>query len=669
MPKYEIHGRQVNVDRELTDEEIEAIAADIQSLYGTRNPDVPTPDNLEPDQPPYPEMPQETMGFAETAVESIPALTAGGAGMAGFAVGGPALAVPAAGVGGATGQVIQDIIRGESTDPMEVLSQGLTQASFEAGGTLVVNLAGKILRYTPDMLRAMGISQGVDAQTAAKMALQAAPTAGTRPSLVETQRILQEGVPGDQPGQQVTGTLTRTQTGEASAISNLLESLGELGIFGSGVFRQNDENIERILQDRLDKVLLGLSGQARTTSEIGEAYVDTINTANRVLTEGYGAQLSVIQQEFKTGLIDTRALKAKVEGMIKASKRASESGKFSTLEDATLDELKRLADLPDSVSGDALLETFKVISQKSATMLEKGTQGYNSTAAGQLTDFIVTDLKPYVYGQLKKINPKAFDEYEVLNANYSSSKKLLTPALLKSVAQKGDKADFHGVGAALTETNNTDMVNAAFNALSQAKKVNKDLNVAEAMEGLRQGYLIKLVGGPSRDVAQIVQAAKSLKKYEAKQQVFNKVLGVSAPGVQKLLNAAYDASVKPRTGILGLMLRGMEAGAISTLSKGGQLAFSGYVGSGGGIGDVAMAMGFLGMPRVFAKFATNPKAVDKLLQLDKASSKMAPKLIMSNLIRIANEADINLEKEMEDELNRLYAGQRTAEMVRQTVAQ
>jgi hypothetical protein len=663
--KYEIGGRQIEVDRELTDEEIEAIAADVQGLYGSADMDVPTTDNLTAPEPPYPAMPQETMSFGETAVESLPAIGGGLAGMAGFAAGGPLLAVPAAGGGGVVGQMAQDIIRGEPFQPTELLAQGATQAVFEAGGTLVVNAAGKVLRYTPDMLRAMGISQGVDPMVAARQAMQMAPTAGSKESLAETQRILQEGVPGDKAGQKITGTLSRAQTGEASAVAGVLESLGELGIFGSGVFKRNDDNIERVLQEKIDQVLLGVSGQVRNTSEIGEIYVDTINTASRTLNEGYGAQLTALQAEFKTGTIDTRAIKAWASGKIKQSKRASESGKFSTLEDETLTELNRIIDLPDSVSGDALLETFKVISQKSSSMLEKGAQGYNSTASAQLTDLIVQDFKPFVHEQLRKINPKAFDDYDTLNANFAASKKLLTPALLKGVAQRGSKADFHGVGAALTETNNTDTVGAAFNALQKAKQVNKDLNVADAMDALRQGYLVKLFGGQSRDMSQVVQAAKSLKKYDAKQQVFNKVLGASAPGVQKLLNAAYDSSVKPRTGILGLMLRGMEAGAISTMSKGGQLAFSGYTASGGGILDVSLALGILGAPNLLAKLALKPSAVNKLLQLDKASSKMAPKLIMSNLSRIANEAGINLEEEIEDELNRLSQGQVMAEQITQ----
>jgi hypothetical protein len=652
---YEINGRRIEVERPLTDDEIETIAADMQGLYGGMNPDVPTTENLTAPDAPFPEEPQ-TMSFGETAVESLPAITGGAAGMAGFAAGGPTLAVPMAGAGGVVGQMAQDIIKGEAFDPYEIISQGLMQASFEAGGTLVVNAAGKIIRYTPEMLRRMGLSTNAPAEEVAAQALRMAPEAGTAESRLSTQQLLQEGVPSPREGEQITGTLSRSQTGTASAFTRVLESLGEIGIFGQATFRQNDENIETILQTRMDEVLQGLAPTVRTTSEIGEAYVDTVNQANRALTDGYGQALAGIQQDFRRGMIDTRALKAKISGIIKQSRRASESGKFSTLEPETLTELERVLDLPDSIAGDALLETLKVISQKSAGMLERGAQGYNSVASGQLTDFVVNDIKPFINEQLRKINPESFVKYEAINSNYSTSKNLLSPALLKSAASRGKKEDFSGVGALLTETNNPEIVKKAYAALGEAKRVNKDLNVADAMDALRQGYLLRLVGGSTRDPKQLVNAARSLKRNPKQLEVFKEVLGVSAPGVQRLLNAAFDVADKPQVGVLGLMLRGQE-------SKGIQLLASGAIGSGGSATDVALAAGVLAAPKLFAKFALNPTAVDKLLKLDKASRNMAPKLIMSNLTRIANEAGIDLQKEMEDELRRTFESQEMASQV------
>jgi hypothetical protein len=238
--------------------------------------------------------------------------------------------------------------------------------------------------------------------------------------------------------------------------------------------------------------------------------------------------------------------------------------------------------------------------------------------------------------------------------------------LLKTAAKRGQQDNFSGVGALLVETNNPEYVKKAFQALTEAKKVNKDLNVLEAADALRQGYLLKLVGGESRDLSQLVKAAEKLKSDTKKQEVFNEVLGASAPGVQKLLNAAFDASTGDSVGALSLMLRGEESQSIRTIVQAGG---AGFIGSGGTFKDLALAAAVLGTPRLFAKMALKPSAVNKLLQLDKASRNMKPKMIAANLGRIANEAGIDLEKEIETYLRKLSEAETQAQQIQQVVGQ
>ena len=216
--KYVINNRTIETTRSLTEAEIDSIAEDMQGVYGSANPDMPETGEQVTTDAPYPEMPQETMSFADTAIESIPAITGGLAGMAGMAVGGPVLAVPAAFSGGVAGEMAQNIIQGDAFDATNIFSEGLTQAAFEGGGTLVVNLAGKILRYTPAMLKAAGLSQGVDPVEAAKHMMKQAPAAGTPESRIATQQILQEGAKGPGLNQQTTATLSRGQTEQAGII-------------------------------------------------------------------------------------------------------------------------------------------------------------------------------------------------------------------------------------------------------------------------------------------------------------------------------------------------------------------------------------------------------------------------------------------------------------------
>ena len=663
--KYEINGRIIETEGPLTEEQIDAIASDMRTLYGSVDPDVPTTENLTTPPAPFPDAGQPT--FGEQVVQELPTITGGGLGMVGMATGGPPLAMGMAGAGGVAGGMLRDILQGKPFDPTNLVSEGLMQAAFEGGGSLAVDVGGKVVRYAPDVLKAFNITQGADPMQAASQLMRSgAPTAGTIESKRSTQEILQAGVPSAIPGQQVTASLSRGQTGQAGPMARLFESLGEIGLLGQGVFQRNAEQIDTILQTNLNKVLEGFSGRVRSTSEIGEAFIDTINTAKRALSDNYGTELTNIQQAFRTGYVDTSSLKARVQGLLKSAARASDTGKPTLFEEATVNEMRTILDLPDNVSGDALMGVLKRLSGRSSALLEKGTTGYNSVASAEITDFLTNTFRPFVDKQLKNIDPEAFNRYQTLNSNYANSTAALTPSLLKTAAKRGQQENFSGVGALLVETNNPEYVKKAFKALQEAKKVNKDLNVLESMEALRQGYLLKLIGGESRDLGQLVKAAERLKANPKQQEVFDEVLGASAPGVQKLLNAAFDASQGDSVGALSLMLRGQESQSLRTIVQAGG---AGFVGAGGTFTDLALAAAVLGTPRLFAKMALKPSAVNKLLQLDKASRNMKPKMIASNLGRLANEAGIDLEKEIESYLRQLTEGQQAAQQVQQAVGQ
>lgn len=662
--KYEINGRIIETEGPLTDEQIDAIAEDMRTLYGSIDPDVPTTENLTTPAPPYPEMPEQTLG--QQAVQELPTIVGGTAGIAGMAVGGPPAAMGFAGAGGVAGGMLRDIIQGKPFDPTNLISEGLMQAAFEGGGTLAVNVGGQIIRYAPDVVKAFNISQGANpAEAAAQLMRSGAPTAGTIESRRSTQEILQTGVIGES-GEQVTASLSRGQTGQAGPVARLVESLGAIGLLGQGVFQRNAEQIDTILQTNLNKILEGYSGRVRTTSEIGEVFIDTVNTAKRALSDNYGTELTNLQQEFRSGYVNTASLKARVSGLLKQASRASETGRPTLLEDATVAEMRGILDLPDQVSGDALLGVLKRLSGRSSALLEKGTTGYNSVASAEITDFLSKTFRPFVEQQLKDINGDAFSRYQALNKNYSEATSRLTPALLKSAAKRGQQENFSGVGALLVETNNPEYAKKAFEALKEAKRVNPELNVIEAVDALRQGYLLKLFGGESRDLKQMVSAAKRLKDNPKAQEMFDEVLGASGPGVQKLLNAAYDASQGESVGALSLLLRGQESQSLRTIVQAGG---AGFVGAGGTFTDLTLAAAVLGTPRLFAQLALKPSAVNKLLQLNKASRNMKPQLIASNLIRIADSAGIDLQKEIEKELRKYTEAEASAQQIQQVVGQ
>jgi hypothetical protein len=499
------------------------------------------------------------------------------------------------------------------------------------GGGLVARVGGQLVRFAPDVLRAFNITNAVDPAIAAKQLLERgapqAPIAGTTESRQATQQLLAERG----------GTLSKAQTGLAGTASRFMENIGRIGLTGSGRFDLVEKKNQQIIQDALNDVVEGVSGRVRDPSEIGELFIDTLNAGRRSLSGQYGAGLDAVKNGFGQAPVNVRAIKTRAQQELDKAASIFDESEASLLEPETQRILQDIVKLSDSVPANQMLDFLKVTNQRSAKLLDPTAPGYNSIASAQVEEFLENNFRPFVAGQLERINPNTFETYSALNRSYSQSKNALSPELLKAVARKGKREDFVGVGQALFGTSNKESVKKAFAALAEAKRLNPELNTLEATDALRQGYLTQLIGGQNREFANIVKAERQLNNNANMQSMFNEVLGVSATPVRKLINAATDVSDKPSEGFLGLLLRGKEAQSLAAL---GTL----YAGeSAAGLAGIGGALALLSTPAVFARISTNPKAVTKLLNINKASKSMAPQALSSALIRFGNEFGIDIE--------------------------
>lgn len=653
MPTYRIAGKTVRTEEPLTDAQIEEIAADMQGATQPSeqmvpqapqqavaprmgvNPDVPTQANLAPFTG-APE-PSASLGqrIKETAISTLPEFGSTAGGIIGLALGGPFGAVAGAALGGSSGAVVEDMVRKEVSDFKDILIEGGTQAAFEAGGGLVARVGGQLVSFVPDVLRAFNITNAVDPAIAAKQLLERgapqAPIAETTESLQATQQLLAQSG----------GSLSKAQTGLAGTASRFMENIGRIGLTGSGRFASKQKQNEQIIQDALNKVVEGVSGRVRDPSEIGELFIDTLNAGRRSLSSQYGSGLDAVKKGFGKAPVNVRAIKTRAQQELDKAASIFDKSGASLLEPETQRILQDIVNLSDSVPANQMLDFLKVTNQRSAKLLDPTAPGYNSIASAQVEEFLENNFRPFVSGQLQRINPQTFEPYSTLNKNYSQSKKALAPELLKAVARKGKREDFVGVGQSLYGTTNKESVKKAFAALAEAKRINPELNTFEAIDGLRQGYLTKLIGGQNREFANIVKAERQLNNNTNMQSMFEEVLGVSATPVRKLINAATDVSVKPSEGFLGLLLRGKEAQSLAAL---GTL----YAGeSAAGLAGLSGALVLLSTPAVFARISTNPKAVTKLLNINKASKSMVPQVLSSALIRFGNEFGIDIEGQAE----------------------
>jgi len=596
----------------MSQQEIEAV---LQQQYGT------------PTQP----TPAEEPGFLDTlgasAVEMLPEFGATGAGIAGMAVGGPLLAVPAAGLGGMFGEVLQNLVQGEPTEVDNLVREGLVQASFEAGGGLIAKVGGQVIRVAPEALKMAGITID-NATQALQQVVKQRPDliqAGTPESIEATQRLLVEGG----------GTLSKTQSGQAGPLATFGEKLARIGITGEGSFIKVQEKNDQIILDAFEDLVQGTAGRTRDPSEIGVIFTEAVDTGRSALSKQYGQQLDEIAQGFGGSQVSTKSLKNKVNDLI--SKGTVD---FDSIDPAVRKFYEMVKELPDNMSANRAIDLIKFANQRLSQMLDPtpGGTGYNSVAAAELTDFIDNVLKPQLKGGLASANPQVFKKYQELNNFYSQGKEALSPKLLEAVARRGEAKDFAGVGQTLFGTTKLETVDAAFKALQQAKKLNPELNIGEAFDALRQGYLTKFFGSEGRSIEQLRTMLNKIETNTNQGQLFEKVLGASAPGTKKLLNAAVDSAGTPGEGVLTLSFRGRELGALTDILGGGAILTGDVLGVAGGIA-------LLASPAVLAKISLNPKAVNKLVNLNKASRKMTPQALSAALIRFGNEFGIPIEEE------------------------
>ena len=361
MPTYRIAGKTVRTAEPLTEAQIEKIAADIQGTAQPSaqmapeapqqpvaprmgvNPDVPTQANLAPfTGAPDPRAPLGQR-IKETAISTLPEFGATAGGVIGFSLGGPPGALVGAGLLGSAGAVLEDIVRQEASDFKDILKEGLTQAAFEGGGSLVVRVGGQLVRFTPDVLRAFNITNAVDPTIAAKQLLERgapqAPIAGTTESLQATQQLLAERG----------GTLSKAQTGLAGLASRFMENIGRIGLTGSGRFEAVQRQNEQIIQDALNDVVEGVSGRVRDPSEIGELFIDTLNAARRSLSSQYGAGLDAVKNGFGQAPVNVRAIKTRAQQELDKAASIFDGSGASLLEPETQRILQDIVKLSDSV--------------------------------------------------------------------------------------------------------------------------------------------------------------------------------------------------------------------------------------------------------------------------------------------------------------------------------
>lgn len=555
-----------------------------------------------------------------------------------------AAAVGGGAVGTFSGSLASDALSGEDLQYIEAVEKaaigiGLDIATLGAARLLKGGyaLSKKALGHTPEETADLILKQ-------AKEGMEA----GSRESLQATQNIL--------TGRNA--SLSRSQTGQATALEVMAEKLGQSGILSEKANLEKVANVNTAIREALDDVInkVPMRGEA-SPREVGEAMYDTINAGRLALSDAYGNSLGVIKETLSNKVVNTTPIKKKLSAYLDANKvktsdvRTVEpkggepysylikpkteviSKSESSLDLATTkfinEKMTGLLQLPNMKATD-VLEVDRMLSAEIRKFGDVNSGMYNTIAQKELGD-VVDILKDSFVNTIKQADTKAAGDYAALKTNYKNARENLLPTINKNVIKKAVDEDYESLGKMLTTQSNTSKVrefmksiDEAYNQIGRLEGLPSDIpyaTAAEAKEIIKQGYLKNIFDDVSLDTFDIGKYRNLAAKYNkpANADMLRTITGADYPRVKQLMNAMSEASKNPDGNLGTLFLRGKEFTGVGEVLKGattiGGYATGGFVGAAVSLGAILTAPVFL------AKAAFNPKVVNKLLAFDKATFK------------------------------------------------
>lgn len=502
--------------------------------------------------------------------------------------------------------------------------------------------AMKALRQTPENT----------AKIIAREISEEATQAGTQESLRATQAILEEKG----------ATLTRFQTGLASAWEVFAEKLGEAGLFSGRESAKNISKVNEAVQASLNDVTSGYAVRTGDSPvDLGEAVLDIITAGRYAASDAYGEGLEEITKTLSKSSVDITPLQNQLLAFKNANSVVSTgvdaAGKAVTKRTSLLsketndfinEQLNNILKYPN-MTGDALLKVDKMLTDEMKKFGDIKSPNYNNTVDKQMGE-LQNNIKQGILDILRKTDPEAAKSYEVLKNTYSETMKGLLPEINASVIKSGEKGLYDSIGKLLTTNSNVSKINAmlasidnAYAQLAKTKQLNNEIpygSAKEAKNAIRQSFLKNImpnIDSPDFDISTYANLASRFQRPAEKARL-KAIMGEDYVKVNQLLNAMSEASKRPDGNLGVLFLRGKEFQTGSELFKGAQgvlLGVSATTSLPVALGSAAL---ILGSPIFLSKLAYNPKAVNRLLAFNKqkfkddAARETAAMLIVSDVI-------------------------------------
>ena len=572
-----------------------------------------------------------------------------GGALAGAAVGTAILPVVGTAVGGILGgmagsfggSLVSNELQGEELDYADAVQEAAISLGFDVA-TLGL---GKVLK--PAFIgakKALGYSPKEVAEELVAQASKEGTVTGSRESLQASQAILQEKG----------ASLTKYQTGQASAIDVFAEKIANMGMLSSGEVASNATKANAATQSALTDIVNKVEfGVGNAPADMGEAMYDILNVGKKALSKTYGAGIDELTASLSKKMVNTTPVKAALEKFLKdnsvkatgkkgsvASKiimpdgspaamfdTSGKSVQISTLDPSTVAFIERqMKEMLEysTIPAEALLKFDKKMAGEIREIGEFGSTVYNTTQSRQLGQ-MQEAVQDAFLASLRKADPEAAVSYAGLKKAYAEGMGGLLPEINKGFVNKAGKGDFDSLGNLLVTSANTSRTVAFMKSIDEAyAQIGKGntgglafKSAGEAKQAVKQAYLNKLMpelGSPNFSIAEYADLAKKFSK-PSQASKLKAITGDDYGRVKQLFNLMAEASRKPDSSLGSLLLRGKEYAAIGTV---GALATGAVAGIGGGLVTGAAV---LATPFILAKMASRPKSVSKLLAFQKTTFK------------------------------------------------
>ena len=463
--------------------------------------------------------------------------------------------------------------------------------------------------------------------------------AGTPESLQATQQILQEGG----------ASLTRFQTGQASALEVFAEKLGEAGLGSGKIALENADKVNKATQAALNDITAGsVIRTGASPVELGEAVLDVVTAGRMALSDAYGEGLEqlgkdIINKKINTGGIKRQLLrfqnqnKVLTEDFVESVDEATGkivmkpvSKKISSLHPKTDDFInEQLGGVFEygNMSAKALIDIDKMMTRRMKEFGDINSKNYNATVHNELGE-LQNMIKEGILKSLSQADAKAAEKYALLKKDYSEGMKGLLPKINKNVIRNAEDGSYDALGKLLTTQTNVskiqNMLNSVDNAYKELAKTEglpaeiPYASAKEAKKAIRQSFIKNLVPNVNSadfDISSYADLASRFSK-PADQARLKVIMGEDYGRVKQIFNVMAEASKKPEGSLGTLFLRNKEYQSLAGMAA---------VGTAGTVGGAPLAIGtaaaVLGTPIFLAKASSNPKAVNRLLAFNKAKFK------------------------------------------------